>query len=72
MSPLNPDQEQRRRRIEALIGLMAPALDLILAVGDRLGRVVSGPHDPEPLAAHPPDFPQPVLSAPAPPGRSGT
>ncbi len=70
MSPLTPEQKQRRRRIEALIGLMAPALDLVLAAGDHLGRLVSGPHDPEPLAAHPPDFPQPSLSAPPPPGRS--
>ncbi|MDQ6751324.1 MAG: hypothetical protein M3Z33_11300 [Actinomycetota bacterium] len=70
MSPLSPEQAQRRRRIEGLIGLMAPGLDLVLAVGDRLGRVVSGPHDPEPLAAHPPDFPQPSLAAP-PRGRSG-
>jgi len=66
VSPLTPDQERTRRRIEGLIGLMAPALDLVLAAGDRLARVVAGPHDPEPLAVHPPDFPQPSLTAAAP------
>jgi hypothetical protein len=66
VSPLTPDQERRRRRIEGLIGLMAPALDLVLAAGDRLARVVAGPHDPEPLATHPPDFPEPSRSAAGP------
>jgi len=67
VSPLTPDQERRRRRVEALIGLMAPALDLVLTVGDRLARVVAGAHDPEPLAVHPPDFPQPSAARHDPP-----
>jgi hypothetical protein len=33
-----------RERFEALIGLAAPALDLVLAAGDRLSRAV-GPED---------------------------
>lgn len=33
-----------RARFEAVIALVAPALDLVLAVGDRVSRVV-GPHD---------------------------
>lgn len=33
-----------RARIEGLIGLAAPALDLILAAGERVSRVV-GPSD---------------------------
>ena len=34
------DQLARRRRIEALIRLAAPALDLVLYAGDRVSRVV--------------------------------
>jgi hypothetical protein len=30
-----------RARIETLIGVMAPALDLALAVGDRLSRLLT-------------------------------
>jgi hypothetical protein len=40
MADLTPQQKELRDRFEALIGLMAPALDLVLAVGDRLSRLV--------------------------------
>jgi hypothetical protein len=40
MAPLTPDQLRTRRRVESLIRVMAPALDLVLAVGDRVSRVV--------------------------------
>jgi hypothetical protein len=33
-------QIERRRRVEALIRLAAPALDLVLFAGDRVSRVV--------------------------------
>jgi hypothetical protein len=33
-------QQARRRRIEALIKLAAPALDVVLYAGDRVSRVV--------------------------------
>ncbi len=46
MSPLTPDQLRTRRRVESVIQLMAPALDLVLAVGDRVSRVVER-DDPE-------------------------
>jgi hypothetical protein len=36
---LTSAQRERRRRIERLIGLAAPALDLLLFAGDRLSRV---------------------------------
>lgn len=36
---LTPGQQRTRRRVEALIGLAAPFLDLVLAVGDRISRV---------------------------------
>jgi hypothetical protein len=37
---LTPAQLQTRRRVERVIRLMAPALDLVLAAGDRISRVV--------------------------------
>ena len=40
MSPLTPDQLRRRERVEAVIRLMAPALDLVLKAGEQLSRVV--------------------------------
>jgi hypothetical protein len=40
MAPLSPDQLRIRRRIESVIRVMAPALDVMLAVGDRVSRVV--------------------------------
>jgi hypothetical protein len=39
-----PQQIRLRERFEALIGLTAPVLDLVLAAGDRLSRV-AGPED---------------------------
>ena len=40
MAPLTPDQLRTRERFESVIRLMAPALDLLLAAGERLSRVV--------------------------------
>jgi hypothetical protein len=40
MADLTPQQKELRDRFEGLIGLMAPALDLVLAVGDRISRLV--------------------------------
>jgi len=40
MAPLTPDQLRTRRRIEGVIRLAAPALDLVLAVGERISKVV--------------------------------
>jgi hypothetical protein len=57
MAPLTPDQLQTRRRVETLIRLMAPALDLVLAVGERVSRIVER-DDPEyypPRVARRPD-----------------
>jgi hypothetical protein len=39
-----PRQVRTRERFEALIGLAAPFLDLVLSAGDRLSRV-AGPED---------------------------
>ena len=46
MAPLTPSQLRTRQRVETLIRLMAPALDLVLAAGDRVSRIVER-DDPE-------------------------
>ena len=37
---LTPEQLRRRERAETVIRLAAPALNLVLALGDRLSRIV--------------------------------
>ena len=71
MAPLTPTQQARRARIEGLIGFAAPALDAVLAVGERLSRIV-GPED-DYLPVQPPGE---AFELPAPPtqrsaGRDG-
>lgn len=46
MTQLTPSQRQRRDRVETVIGLMAPALNIVLAAGERLSRLVES-DDPE-------------------------
>ena len=50
MAPLTPDQVRARDRVESVIRLAAPALDLVLAVGDRVSRLV----EPEDTEYYPP------------------
>ena len=59
MAPLSPDQLRTRQRVEGLIRLAAPALDLVLAVGERVSRIV----EPEDVEYYPPR----VTSESAPP-----
>lgn len=40
MAPLTPEQRRTRARVETLIRLMAPGLNLVLAAGERLSRIV--------------------------------
>jgi hypothetical protein len=40
VAQLTPDQLRTRQQIEGLIRLAAPALDLVLAVGERVSRIV--------------------------------
>ena len=47
---MTPQQVRTRGRVESLIRLMAPALDLVLAAGDRISRVV----EPEDVEYYPP------------------
>jgi hypothetical protein len=49
MPPPTIDQQRRRARFEALIGLAAPALDLMLALGDRISRLAGGEDDYVPI-----------------------
>jgi hypothetical protein len=46
VAPLTPDQLRTRERVETVIRLASPALNLILAVGERLSKVVE-PEDHE-------------------------
>lgn len=46
MAKLTPDQLRTRERVETLIRLAAPGLNLVLAAGERLSRIVE-PDDPE-------------------------
>jgi hypothetical protein len=43
---LTPDQRRTRERFESLIRLAAPALNVVLAAGERLSRIVE-PDDPD-------------------------
>lgn len=36
---LTPAQQRTRARVETVIGLAAPFLDMVLAVGDRISRI---------------------------------
>ena len=46
MAKLTADQVRTRERVETVIRLAAPALNLMLAAGERLSRIVE-PDDPE-------------------------
>ena len=46
MATLTPEQRRTRERVETLIRLAAPGLNLMLAAGERLSRIVE-PEDPE-------------------------
>jgi hypothetical protein len=46
MAPLTPAQRRTRARVETLIRVMSPALNLVLATGERISRLVE-PEDHE-------------------------
>jgi hypothetical protein len=52
VAELTPSQLKTRERVESLIGVAAPVLDLVLLVGDRISRVVE-PEDHEYYPARP-------------------
>ena len=61
MAPLTPDQVRTRERVETVIRIAAPALNLVLAAGERLSKLV----EPEDHEYYPPRTSTPV--APPPP-----
>jgi hypothetical protein len=46
VAPLTPDQVRTRERVETVIRIAAPALNLVLAVGERVSKLVE-PEDHE-------------------------
>jgi hypothetical protein len=58
---LTPEQVRKRDRVETVIGIAAPVLDLVLAAGERLSRLVER-DDPE---YYPPESPGREPSPPA-------
>ena len=46
MASLTPSQARNRARVETLIRLMAPGLNIVLAAGERISRIVE-PEDSE-------------------------
>jgi hypothetical protein len=50
LPPLTPSQLRTRERVETVIRLTAPALDLVLAFGERLSRMV----EPDDVEYYPP------------------
>lgn len=49
MANPTPQQVRIRQRFEVVIGLFAPALDLLLAAGDRLSRTVGADNEYYPI-----------------------
>jgi hypothetical protein len=49
--PPTPQQLRTRARFEALIGLGAPILDLVLAAGERVSRIAGRNDDYVPIRA---------------------
>jgi len=49
VAQLTPSQQRWRGRVEAGIRLVAPLLDVILAVGDRISRAVDRDTGEQPL-----------------------
>jgi hypothetical protein len=56
VAELTPGQQRTRERFEAVIGLAAPILDLVLAVGDRISRAAE-PEDHEYYPVRAPESP---------------
>jgi hypothetical protein len=64
MATLTPRQQTVRTRVEALIGLAAPVLDLVLAAGERIARMT----EPEDTDYQPPRRIDPAAPPPRSPG----
>lgn len=62
MAQLTPVEQLRRERIESVLALAAPALDLVLAAGDRISRIVGSDDDYYPIRAPGEAFELPTAS----------
>ena len=60
MAQLSPDQLRMRERFESLIRLAAPGLNLVLAAGEQLSRMVE-PDDPDYYPPRTAQEPEPEL-----------
>jgi len=67
MAPLTPEQLRRVERVESVIRLAAPALNLVLAVGERISKLV----EPEDHEYYPPRARGEAAKAPAPSAGNG-
>jgi hypothetical protein len=56
MAPMTAGQLRTRRRIEGVIRVMSPMLDVLLAVGERVSKVV----EPEDSDYYPPRVTRPL------------
>ena len=64
--PSTPQQAVRVGRVERLIGLIAPALDLVLKVGDRVSRTLGPDDEYYPIRSAGEAFELPASGPPAP------
>jgi hypothetical protein len=67
MAKLTPDQLRTRERVETVIRLLAPGLNIVLAAGERLSRVI----EPEDLEYYPARVPGGTATASVGSGRVG-
>lgn len=67
MGALTPEQRQRRRDVERLIRLAEPGLNLVLAIGDRISRVIQ-PEDHDYYPPRPSELADPERSRARPSG----
>jgi len=70
MAPLTSSQLANRRRVEAVIRLFEPGLNMVLSVGDRISRVVERNDDWEPPVRPSAPAPPPADPRPAPANRA--
>jgi hypothetical protein len=66
VTPPTPTQVRRRQQMESLIRLASPALSALLAVGERVSRLV----EPEDVEYYPPRVSQEQPPAQGGPGRT--
>ena len=59
MAPLTPDELRTRERVESVIRLASPALNLMLAVGERVSKFV----EPDDQEYYPPRTSAPAAEA---------